>query len=353
MSRELDADMTKNSFSRRTVVAGLAATSIGAVVSARGADLARIKVSVDYGLYGANAPVLFAQSGGFFRDGGIEAVVDGSSGSGDAINRVASGAYDVAYADIGTLAEFAARRPDVAPKLVMVVLDRTASAIVGLKAANITKFADLVGRRIGTGQSDATSRLFPALLKTNGLSLDQVKVVPVEQRLRDTMLLRGDVEAVIGFDSAILFNLKAQNVQPEATNVVYYADNGFDFYGNGLLVSRKMVETDPDLVGRITRAIAKAWIASIKDPVATIAALKAREPLTDVALETERLKWILSKNVVTAATRAHGFGYLDEKKMDAGLTTLATGFGLPAVPKASDLYDPRVLPPMADRMLPA
>ena len=74
-------------------------------------ELTNIKISVDYRLYGANSPMWFAQANGLFSEAGINATVDGSSGSGDAINRVANGAYDAAYADVGTLAEFWARNP--------------------------------------------------------------------------------------------------------------------------------------------------------------------------------------------------------------------------------------------------
>lgn len=315
-------------------------------------ELTNIKISVDYRLYGANSPMWFAQANGLFREAGINATVDGSSGSGDAINRVASGAYDVAYADVGTLAEFWARNPEVAPKLVMVILDRSPQAVVSLKKANITSLKDLIGRKVGVGQADATSRMFPAVLKLNHIPIDKINRVPVEQRLRDAMLIRDDVDAVIGFDSAILFNLMTQNIQPSDTNVVYYADSGFNFYGNGLLVSRSLIKNNPDLVKRLTRAVAKAWVASIKNPQATIDALAKRDSLTDVPLEVKRLKWVLDKNVITPATRDGGIGAVDKQKFESGLKTLSEGFGLSVIPTLADLYDDRFLPPAADRALP-
>jgi NitT/TauT family transport system substrate-binding protein len=143
--------------------------------------LVNVRISVDYRLYGSNAPLWFAQDSGLFRAAGINAIVDGSSSSGEAINRVASGAYDAAYADVGTLAEFWSRNPKVAPKLVMVILDRSAQPIVSLKKANVT-MKDLVGRKVGTGQADATSRLFPAVLKVNDIAMEKINVMPVEQR---------------------------------------------------------------------------------------------------------------------------------------------------------------------------
>jgi NitT/TauT family transport system substrate-binding protein len=315
-------------------------------------ELTNVRITVDYRLYGANAPMWYAQASGLFRQAGINAIVDGSSGSGEAITRVASGAYDVAYADIGTLAEFWTRNPGKAPKLVMVVLDRSAQSVVSLKKANITKLSDLVGRKVGTGQADATARLFPAVLKINDVPIDKIHITPLEQRLRDAMLIRGEVDAVIGFDAAILFNLATQNIGVNDTNVIYYADSGFNFYGNGLLVSRDLIEKNPDLVKRLASAVAKAWIASISDPKATIDALAKRDSMIDAPLEVRRLQWILDKNVITADTRKGGLGYLNPTKMNVGLKTLADGFGFKTVPTAADLYDDRFLPPLNERTLP-
>jgi len=328
-------------------------SSLSTLVPASAQELTNVRISVDYRLYGANAPVAFAQDSGIFKEAGINAIVDGSSGSGDAINRVASGLYDAAYADIGTLAEFWARNPTQAPKLVMVVLDRSPQSIVSLKKSNIKSVKDLIGRKVGTSQTDATSRMLPGVLKLNHIPIDKLNLVRVEQRLRDALLVRGDVDAVVGFDSAILFNLMTQDIMPDDTNVIYYADNGFDFYGNGLLVSRRMIETNPDVVKRLAGALAKAWIASIQDPKKTITVLAKRDPLIDVELETKRLQWILNNNVVTETTRKNGLGHLDEAKMANGLKTLASAFELPKVPTVSDLYDPRFLPPASERMIPS
>jgi NitT/TauT family transport system substrate-binding protein len=316
-------------------------------------QLTDVRISVDYRLYGANAPFAFALDSGLFREAGINAIVDGSSGSGDAINRVASGAYDVAYADIGTLAEFWTRNPAQAPKLVMVILDRSAQSIVSLKKANIKTMKDLIGHKIGTGQADATSRMFPAVLKLNNIPMDKLNITRVEQRLRDAMLIRGDVDAVIGFDSAILFNLLTQKIGLDDTNVIYYADNGFNFYGNGLLVSKKLIDSNPELVKRLTKAVAKAWIESIKNPKATIASLAKRDSVIDSDLEVKRLQWILDKNVITPATRKGGLGFFDAKKMESGLKTLGEGFGFTKVPTIADLYDDRFLPSASDRAIPA
>ena len=312
-------------------------------------ELTNVKISLDIRLYGPNSAFWYAQTSGIFRAAGINAAVDNSSGSGDAVARVASGAYEAGYADLGTLTEFWSKVPNQAPKLVMPILDRAAQSVVSLKKANITQLRDLIGRKVATGKADATSRMFPAVLKINNIPLDSVTRVAVEQQLRDSMLLRGDVDAVVGFDSTTLFNLIPLGVRPEDCNVIYFADNGFDFYGNGFIVSRALIEKNPDLVRRMTEAVAKAWVATIADPPRSVEAIAKRDALTDVAHETNRLRWIIAKNIITPATRAGGLGAVDIDKFNRGLKMIAEGFDLPQVPTVADIYDARFMPAIEHR----
>ena len=136
--------------------------------------LDKIKLSVDFRLYGPNAPFVLAPKGGFFRNAGIDAVADGSSGAGDAVSRVASGIYDMAYADVSTLEQFWAQNSGVAPKL-MVILDRTPQSIVSLKKARIAKISDLVGRTIGTVDRQKLER--GSKIVAEGFSLPRMPTV--------------------------------------------------------------------------------------------------------------------------------------------------------------------------------
>src|SRR5476649_1499146 len=84
-----------------------------------------LKFTLDFVMFGPNSPFVFADEGGYFKDAGLSVRIDPSSGSGDAVNRLASGAYDIGYADVGTVVEFAAKNPDIAPKIVLFIQDRT------------------------------------------------------------------------------------------------------------------------------------------------------------------------------------------------------------------------------------
>ncbi|MEJ0069609.1 MAG: ABC transporter substrate-binding protein [Pseudomonadota bacterium] len=108
--------------------------------------------------------------------------------------------------------------------------------------------ADLSGHRLVTGQSDATARIFPSFARLNRLALDSIIMTPVDVRLRETMLLRGEADASMGYDYTVLFNLLGQNVPLDDLAVIDFTEYGFGMYGNALIASRAMIDNQPDLV---------------------------------------------------------------------------------------------------------
>jgi NitT/TauT family transport system substrate-binding protein len=333
---------------RRTVLLGAAALAAPRV--ARAQSMERIRFVLNFAYDGSTAPFLYAESRGYFRDAGIEAQIDSSSGSGDAITRVASGAYQMGIGDVATLVEFASRHPDPAPKAVFVVLNRSPSAVISAKAANITKPTDLHGKTVAGGAADAPSRLFPAFMQINGVDAEKVTRRQVTPQLRDTMLLTRQVDAVTGFDSTVWFNLKARGTSFDDVRIMYFADHGMDAYANAILASPALIRDKPDVVARFVRAAARGWREAIANPREAAQALVRVAPLTDVALEAERLEWVGRNQVLSADTRARGIGDVTPERLAGTIRIVAGGFGLARTPTPDEIYDGRFVPPQAERM---
>src|SRR5919201_41231 len=68
---------------------------------------------------------------------GLEVTVDAGQGSAGAVTRVASGAYDLGFADINALIEYNAANPDKAIKAVMVIYDFPPFSVFSLKSTGI------------------------------------------------------------------------------------------------------------------------------------------------------------------------------------------------------------------------
>lgn len=328
----------------------LLAPALALPFAARAQDLARIRFVLNFAYDGSTAPFLYAESRGYFREAGIETQIDASAGSGDAITRIASGAYQMGIGDVATLIEFASRHPDPAPKAVFVVLNRSPSSVISLRTANIQRPADLHGKTVAGGAADAPSRMFPAFMQINGVDPERVTRRQVTPQLRDSMLLTRQVDAVTGFDSTVWFNLKGRGMSFEDIRIMYFADHGLDAYANAILASPAMLRDRPDVVARFVRAAARGWREAIADPRAAVQPLARLAPLSDLTIEAERLEWVGRNQVLSADTRARGIGDATPERLAATLRSVAAGFGLQRVPTVDEIYDGRFIPPQAERM---
>ena len=70
------------------------------------------KFTLDFAVQGPQAPFLLALERGYFAAEGINLTIDRGFGSADAVTKIASGAYDLGYADTNSMVEFNVRNPD-------------------------------------------------------------------------------------------------------------------------------------------------------------------------------------------------------------------------------------------------
>ena len=253
---------------RRTLLqsgAGLAALPFASGVSVAQTAPDPVHFSLEFRTYGPNSPVFLGVDKGIWRDLNIAPTIDGSGGSNDSVTRIASGAYDAGYADLSTLIDFTSRNPAAAPVMVMPLFDRFPAAVISLKPHIVKTLADLKGLRLGMATTDAGSKIFPGLLRLNGIDANSFKTMTVDVKLRDTMLLRHDVDAVVGFDYTTIFNLLGAGVKLDDINVLYFSSLGFDFVGTALLVGRPMLERNPDLVRRIALASTRCFVTAFTE----------------------------------------------------------------------------------------
>src|SRR5436309_1858555 len=130
--------------------------------------LRKINLVLNFAADGGAAGFYHALERGYFRAAGLDVAIEPSKGSADAITRTASQASDIGVGDISTLVEFASRRPEIAPRALFILHNRSPQAVIALKSSAVAKLADLHGRVLGQGPSDAPSRMFPALANIAG-----------------------------------------------------------------------------------------------------------------------------------------------------------------------------------------
>jgi NitT/TauT family transport system substrate-binding protein len=307
-----------------------------------------LKLSLDFIMFGPNSPFVYADEHGYFREAGLSVRIDPSSGSGDAINRLASGAYDIGYADVSTLIEFAAKNPAAAPKIVLFIQDRTPSTILYRKQKGIRQPKDLDGHSLGSGATDAGSRMFPTFARLNSIDIGKVDRQIVDFRLRDSMFAQGKFDAIIAYADSLL-NVRSLGLDASEVGRLDYADWGLNFYGNAMIASRQTIDTNPEAVRGAVEAVAKAWRDAARDQNPIIDALVKRNSMAKREVDLERLEFIVKNQVISPFTRANGIGAVDPKRLDDNLKLVGEGFNLASVPSRGDIYDDRFLPPTGAR----
>jgi len=312
-----------------------------------------IRISLDWAWQGGQAPFALAEQAGMFKVEGLDVVIDRGNGSADTVTRVASGAYDVGFGDLGPMVKLAAEQPDKALLAVLMLYDRSPLCAIALTKSGIKAPKDLEGRTIASPETDAGRVLFPGFAKATGIDTAKVKWQTVAPQLRETMLFKGDADAITGFITSGVFNLTGLGTPIEDIVVMRYADYGINIYGSGIYVRPGFAASNPDAVKGVVRAVIKAHQAAMKDPAAAIAALKKRDALIDAALEQQRLGMINDQLITTDATRAKGIGTVDPARLARMIATIADAYAIKTPPAPDLIYTDRFLPPQADRLLPA
>ena len=311
----------------------------------------KLKFTLDWRFEGPSAPFLLAKAKGYFAAEGLDVEIDSGAGSAGAVTRVATGAYDMGFADFNALVEYDAKTPNSKIQAVYMVYNATPAAVFVLKKSGISKPADLVGKTLAAPIFDAGRKAWPAFAKSNKLAVDAVKWQTVEPALRETLLARGDVDGITGFYFTSLLNLEARGVKAEDIVALKYPDFGVELYGNAIIASPKLMAENPKAVAGVLRAFNKALKEVIADPAASVAYVKERDPLINVEQETRRLKLALESSVITPEVKNIGLGAVTPDRMQRSLAETAEAYGLPKVPVAADLFNAAYMPTRAERML--
>lgn len=333
----------------RRALLGLVAIACAAAALPALAQETPIKFQLDWRFEGPAALFLVPVAKGYFKAEKLNVTVDAGNGSGGAVTRVASGSYDMGFADLAALMEFHANNPSAPnkPVAVMMVYNNTPAAVLALKKSGIKTPADLNGKKLGAPVFDAGRKAWPIFAKANGIGT--VAWTAMDPPLRETMLVRGDVDAITGFSFTSLLNIEARGVKAEDVVVLPYPSYGVKLYGNAVIVSEEFLKKNPEAVKAFLRAFTKGVHDVIADPKGSIATVKARDGIIDTALEERRLKLALDATVLTADAKAEGFGNALGPRLSLMASQVSDAFGTKERVKADAVWNGGFLPSAAER----
>jgi NitT/TauT family transport system substrate-binding protein len=307
-----------------------------------------IKFQLDWRFEGPAALFLAPVAKGYFKDARLDVQIDAGTGSGAAVQRVATGTYDMGFADLAALMEFHANNPDAPnkPVAVMMVYNNTPAAVLALKKSGIKSAADLNGKKLGAPVFDAGRRGFPIFQKANNIA--NVTWVSMDPPLRETMLARGEVDAITGFSFTSLLNLEARGVKMEDVVTLPYAQHGVKLYGNVIIASPKMIRENPEAVKAFLSAFARGAKEVMASPDASIQYVKARDGIINEELEKRRLRMAIDAVIASPDARAEGFGQVNPGRLSLMASQVSDAFATKTRVKADEVWNGNFLPAKAD-----
>jgi NitT/TauT family transport system substrate-binding protein len=310
-----------------------------------------VRFALDWRFEGPAAPYFVAIDKGYYKQEGINVSIDPGSGSVEGINRVASGAYEVGFADINSLVKYRDNPRNLPVKAIMMVYDTPAFSIVSLRKSGIAKPKDLEGKVLGAPAADGAYAQWPIFVQANKIDVSKVKVENIGFPVREPMLAQGKVDAITGFWFSSYMNLKANGVKDEDIMVLHMRDHGVDLYGNVIVANPDFMRFHPKAAAGFVRATIRGIQDTVRNPEAAIDSMMKRNPIAKRDVELERLKLSLQKNFVTPDVQKNGLGAVDMKRLERSIEQIGLTFQYTNKPKAADIFTAEYLPPKEQRLV--
>jgi NitT/TauT family transport system substrate-binding protein len=306
---------------------GLAIITVAALVacgSEPAGNATKVTYLTSFSTFGRDAYAYVSQEKGFFAEAGLDVTINPGSGTVDVLKLVAGERAHFGIGDFtGTMITVANEKLPVTA--VAAIHQRTVAAIVGLEGGGIATPADLAGKTIGDPPGSTVKLMFPLYARAAGIDPAAVQFVPSAPPTLPQLLVSGQVDGIGQFVVGKPLIEAAANGRKAV--VLPYGDFLPDMYGNMLVTSKELADSDPELVRRFSGALFKGLRYSIEHPDEAGRVLRQFQPTqnADVAAAEMRL--------MAEYSEPDGFagplGAVDESRVDKIIQLLGEARAIP------------------------
>ena len=340
---------------RHVLAAGASAASVAALpvlpALAQTPAPANLKFTLDWARQGPNAYTDLGKEKGFFREVGIDVTIDRGFGSGRVPTDIAAGTYDMGQGDIGPVIKFMAQNPDSDLVAVAIWGDKSLMGVTVRSDSAIKTPKDFEGKTLAAPETDGGRQLFPAFAKANGIDMAKINWMTVTSDLREPMLVQKRADGITGAVTSTSMSLKNIGMDVPQQRILMYRDFNVDLYGYCFLTIHKFLAANPALVRNALKALFKSLVYANNNRAESVAVLKKIEPLTDVAIETERQAISYERMVISDYSKQNGLSVVDPARLTRVIRTIEDAYGLPPKLTPANVYTDAFLPPLAERRL--
>lgn len=252
-----------------------------------------------------HAGIYMAQKLGYFREAGLDVVIQTPSDPAAPIKQVAAGNSDLAISYEPEV--ILAREKGLGVKAVAAIVNRPLTSLIWLKESGIKGVADLRGKTIATAGIPYQDAYLKTILARAKLTPADVKVVNVGFGLLPA-LLGGKAQAMLGgFSNVEGVDLRLRGKDPIVTPVDQL---GVPSYNELVLVaSDAQLADDPQAVRLFIAALDRGTSAAATNPKAAAKTLLEANPDLDPKLTKAELAATLP--LLDPPRGKHPYGYMD------------------------------------------
>lgn len=239
------------------------ATEVAAGGAACDGDPVRFQLS--FFANAQHAGWLVAEQQGFYDDAGVDVELIPGGPTVQPVLALADGSVDVALMDFP---ELILARAEGAPVTVVAgVYHADPLRYVSLPETGITEPSQLAGVRVGEQTAGEVAPELQAMLAQEGLSLDDIEIVPVDFGIEPVISGEVEVGPAFTFFHAASFE-EAGYAWPDDLNVLDPNELGVGMTAQVLAVNDTFLEEHRDAVVCTLRAGLQGWQLSLDDPEA-------------------------------------------------------------------------------------
>ncbi|HEX6500340.1 MAG TPA: ABC transporter substrate-binding protein [Micromonosporaceae bacterium] len=215
-----------------------------------------------FGSFGRESFFWVAKERGFFDAEGLNVTIQPGAAGDSNTKLLTAGKAQFAEVDYtGALIRAANDQSDV--KILAALTQTTLIAMMSVEGRGISAPRDLAGKTLAVATGSVPKTLFPAYAQLAGFDAGSVHWLETTPQQLPALLASGKVDAIGQFVVGAPAIRAATHKEPV---LLPYSKYVTDLYGNVLVATNDLIQKDPDLVKRFTRALLNGLQYAVDHP---------------------------------------------------------------------------------------